>query len=253
MSTRAAGAELSFERVSKRYQAGNVAIDALTDLSLTVRRGTIQAVIGASGAGKSTLFRCAATLERPDTGHITLNGLDLASLNGPALREARRAIGTIFQQLHLLPSRTAADNVGFPLELAGADRSTRDARVRELLGWVGLSARGDSYPSALSGGQRQRVAIARALATSPGLLLCDEPTSALDTETTNTVLDLLRRARDELGVTVLLITHDLRAVQRICDRVARLEAGRLATEGPVTDVLATSPPETRTSAANEAP
>ena len=227
------GSEVRFESVSKHY--GGVA--ALSDVELHIAPGTIQAVIGRSGAGKSTLFRCTATLERPDKGRIVVDGLDLAHLQGDALRAARRHVGTVFQQLNLLPSRTAAGNVALPLELAGAPRETIDARVRELLGWVGLHDRAESHPRALSGGQRQRVAIARALATSPRLLLCDEPTSALDPETTDVVLELLRRVRDELGLTVLLISHDLAAVRRLADRVAVLESGRIVREGTANEII----------------
>lgn len=210
---------------------------ALRDVAFEVAPGRIQAVIGRSGAGKSTLFRCLATLDRPDAGRLLFDGLELSGLRQGELRVARRQIGTIFQQLHLLSSRTAAENVALPLELAGGSDVAVQARVEELLRWVGLTDRAAHHPRALSGGERQRVAIARALASSPRLLLCDEPTSALDAETTGIVLELLSRARAELGVTVILISHDLAAVRQIADRVAVLEAGRLVAEAPVDEVL----------------
>lgn len=227
------GAELLLESVGRRFGESW----ALDDVSLSIPPGRIQAVIGRSGAGKSTLFRCLATLDRPDRGRILLDGVDLTGLQDAALRAARRRIGTVFQQLHLLPSRTAFANAALPLELAHVSAAEIAQRVDELLGWVGLREHRDRHPRALSGGERQRVAIARALATSPRLLLCDEPTSALDPETTDVVLDLLQRARSELGVTVVLISHDLGAVRRIADRVAVLEAGRLVAEGPVDEIL----------------
>lgn len=221
----------------KRYQHGEQWVEALAGVDLSVEPGTIHGIIGFSGAGKSTLLRCISRIEKPDTGRVLVTGSDLASLEGEALREARRRIGIVFQQLHLLRSRTVAGNVGLPLELLGRPKAEIDARVTELLQWFGLADRGRQFPSRLSGGQRQRVAIARALAMRPAVLLTDEPTSALDPETTALVLSLLRRVRDEFGVTILLVTHELSAVRAICDRVSVLDAGRIVEEGRVEQVL----------------
>jgi len=235
------GAELVLESVGRSFGS----TWALDDVSLSIPPGRIQAVIGRSGAGKSTLFRCLATLDRPDRGRILLDGVDLTGLQREALGVARRRIGTVFQQLHLLPSRTASANVALPLELAQVPADEISRRVEELLGWVGLQSHLDRPLRALSGGEKQRVAIARALVGSPRLLLCDEPTSALDPETAGVVLELIERARAELGVTVVLISHDLEAVRRIADRVAVLEAGRLVAEGSVDAVLPRGGPALR--------
>ncbi len=232
---------LKLEGVSKAYPrkgvAGSDAVAALTGVSLAVPRGTIQGVIGFSGAGKTTLLRCISGLERPDQGRVVVSGMDLAHLDGDALRLALRQIGVVFQHLNLLNSRTVAGNIGLGLEMAGRSKQEIKDRVAELLAWFGLEEKAKQYPSQLSGGQRQRVAIARALALKPAVLLTDEPTSALDNETTTSVLNLLRRVRDELGVTILLITHDLEAVRALCDRVAVLESGRVVEEGRIEDVF----------------
>ena len=225
------------ENLTKRYRQGSNWSHALSGISLSVSKGTIQGIIGFSGAGKTTLLRCISRLELPDEGRVLIDGADLANMNGPQLRSARRRLGVVFQQLHLFRSRTVAQNIALPLELAGASPEAIGERVTELLTWFGLETKGDNYPSQLSGGQQQRVAIARALATKPAVLLSDEPTSALDPETTASVLELLRRVRDELGVTILLITHELSAVRSICDRVAVLDQGTIVEEGPVEDVL----------------
>lgn len=231
---------LQLDNVAKGFNTKGARVRALDGVNLTVHEGVIQGVIGFSGAGKSTLVRCLTALERPDSGRVAVNGLDLASLRGSALRDARRRIGTIYQGFQLLTSRTALSNVALPLELAGTNRPARLERARELLDWVGLAGREGSYPAQLSGGQRQRVAIARALAANPSVLLCDEPTSALDAETTDSILRLLQRIRDEFNLTVLLITHELSAVQAICERVAVLDAGVVVEEGP-TDVVFSNP------------
>ena len=193
--------------VSKVYPVKNGGqVVALDGVNLHVDRGSIHGIVGRSGAGKSTLIRCLTALEKPTEGHIVVDGLDLATLTGSALRAARRRIGMVFQAANLLDARTAADNIGYPLKLAGVSAAKRRERVEELLELVGLEGRGDSYPSQLSGGQRQRVGIARALADNPAVLLCDEPTSALDTESTAQILSLLRHVRDVAGVTVVVIT-----------------------------------------------
>jgi D-methionine transport system ATP-binding protein len=183
--------------VCKRYVQEGRALDASLSVTLRVRRGTIQGVIGSSGAGKTTLLRCISGLERPDSGRILIDGADVSDMTGVELRSARRRIGVVFQQFHLLQSRTAAENIGFPLEIAGAGRAEIRGRVAELLLWFGLDSKGADYPAQLSGGQQQRVAIARALANRPAVLLTDEPTSALDPETTASVLDLLRHSAPE--------------------------------------------------------
>lgn len=231
------GAVLQLQDVAKHYTTRDGAVHALTGVNLSVGSGVIQGIIGFSGAGKSTLVRCLTALERPDRGRVSVNGADLASLRGRELRQARRRIGTIYQGFQLLNNRSALDNVALPLELSRVPRRERRKRAVELLDWVGLSGRAGSYPTQLSGGQRQRVAIARALAVRPDVLLCDEPTSALDTETTAAILQLLRRVRDEFRLTVLLITHELSAVQATCDRVAVLDAGTIVEEGPTADVF----------------
>jgi D-methionine transport system ATP-binding protein len=225
------------ENLTKRYQQGADWSNALSRISLSVSKGTIQGIIGFSGAGKTTLLRCISRLELPDEGRVLIDGADLANMNGKQLRSARRRLGVVFQQLHLLRSRTVAQNIALPLELAGFGREEIGERVTELLAWFGLETKADQYPSQLSGGQQQRVAIARALATKPAVLLSDEPTSALDPETTASVLELLRRIRDELGVTILLITHELSAVRAICNRVAVLDQGAIVEEGSVEEVL----------------
>jgi len=222
------------ESLSRRYGQN---VQALSGVDLRVERGCVQGVIGFSGAGKSTLLRCICALEKPDEGRILIDGSDLAHLDGAELRAARRKLGVVFQQLNLLRSRTAAANIALPLELSGAEKPRIRERVAELLAWFGLEDKASQYPAQLSGGQRQRVAIARALSLNPSVLLTDEPTSALDPETTASVLDLLRRVRQDFGVTILLITHELSAVRAICDRVAVLDAGRIVEEGTVDQLL----------------
>jgi len=225
------------EGVKKGYRTADGRVEALRGIDLVVSRGTIQGVIGFSGAGKSTLVRCLARLEQPDAGRVVVGGDDLAALGGAALRTARRKIGMVFQSYNLLRSATVAENVALPLVLAGAARAEARAGALEILHWVGLAERAESFPGQLSGGQRQRVAIARGLVARPELLLTDEPTSALDPETTSTVLDLLRRVRDELGLTILLVTHDMGSVRALSDRVAVLDAGRVVEEGPTREIL----------------
>ncbi len=228
---------VQLEDVTKRYRNGDGWSNALSAVNLSVERGSIQGIIGFSGAGKSTLLRCVSRLEKPDEGRVLIDGADLASATGRDLRSARRKLGVVFQQFHLMRSRTVADNIALPLEIAGERPMHIHSRVQDLLGYVGLQDKQHVYPAQLSGGQRQRVAIARALATKPAVLLTDEPTSALDPETTASVLDLLKRVRDELGVTILLITHELNAVRAICDYVAVLDSGCIVEQGPVEQVF----------------
>lgn len=227
---------IALDAVSKTYPGS--AQPALSDVSLAVERGEVFGVIGQSGAGKSTLIRLLNALEKPSAGRVIVDGTDLATLTPSALRALRRRIGMIFQNFGLLSSRTVADNVAYPLRLAGVGKAEREVRVAELLDRVGLSERADAYPAQLSGGQKQRVGIARALATRPDILLCDEATSALDPETTRSVLALLRDLNRELGLTIVLITHEMAVVRAVCDRVAVLDAGLLVETGPVETLFA---------------
>jgi D-methionine transport system ATP-binding protein len=219
-----------------RRHFGNVS--ALDDVSLQVRRGEILGIIGRSGAGKSTLIRCVNGLERPDEGTVTIAGQEISGLSEAQLKPVRRRIGMIFQHFNLLSNRTVAENVALPLKIAGEPRSQREVRVAQLLDLIGLKGKENAYPAQLSGGQKQRVGIARALAVRPVLLLSDEATSALDPETTVSILDLLKDINARLGLTILLITHEMDVIRRICDRVAVLDRGRIVEEGLVEQVLA---------------
>lgn len=221
----------------KTFGSGEGAVTALEDVSLDIEAGEIFGIIGLSGAGKSTLVRCMNLLERPTSGTVTVDGADMTALSEKELRAARRDIGMIFQSFNLLMQRTALGNVRFPLELAGTPRKEADRRAQELLEMVGLGDRSGAYPAQLSGGQKQRVAIARALATNPKVLLCDEATSALDPTTTESILELLKNLNRQLGVTVVVITHEMRVVERICSRVAIIADSRIAEMGPVQEVF----------------
>ncbi|WP_407523917.1 methionine ABC transporter ATP-binding protein [Methylobacterium oryzisoli] len=227
------------EGVAKTYPArrGAAAVTALDGIDLAVRRGSVVGVIGRSGAGKSTLIRLVNGLERPTSGRVIVDGAEISALSERALRRERRGIGMIFQHFNLLSARTAAGNVALPLELAGYDKAAIRARVGELLDLVGLSDRRDRYPAELSGGQKQRVGIARALATNPKVLLSDEATSALDPETTHQILDLLGRINRDLGLTILLITHEMSVIRAIAHEVAVLDQGRIAESGDVFEVF----------------
>ncbi len=216
---------------------GASSVVALDNVTLSIPQGAIHGIVGQSGAGKSTLIRCLTALERPTSGSIVVNGIDMTALEGSALRAARRNIGMVFQAPNLLDSRTAAANVAFPLKLAGVDKAKANTRVQELLTVVGLGERGRSYPSQLSGGQQQRVGIARGMATNPPVLLCDEPTSALDANSTKQVMELLQKLRDESGVTVIIITHQMEVVRDYCDSVTLLSHGRVVQSGPIEQVL----------------
>ena len=210
---------------------------ALEDVSFTLERGQILGIIGRSGAGKSTLIRCLNGLERPDRGAVVIDGEDIAQLPEKALQARRRRTAMIFQHFNLLSARTVIENVALPLKLAGVGRAARRARAAALLDRVGLAAKADVYPAQLSGGQKQRVGIARALASSPTLLLCDEATSALDPETTLSILELLRGINRDLGLTIVMITHEMNIARRIADRVLVMARGRVMEEGPVRAVL----------------
>jgi D-methionine transport system ATP-binding protein len=220
----------------KSYRQGGRTIAALDGVSLSVPRGKIHGVIGHSGAGKSTLVRCLTLLDHPTSGSVVIDGRDLTRVKASEVRTARRRIGMVFQHANLLDSRTAAQNVELPLELVKTSKSEKEAKVATLLGLVGLEGFAGAYPSQLSGGQKQRVGIARALAADPDILLCDEPTSALDPATTDEILDLIRRLSDTLGLTVLIITHEMNVVKRICDSVSLLENGKVVEQGVLRDV-----------------
>ncbi|NNB94496.1 ATP-binding cassette domain-containing protein [Corallococcus exiguus] len=229
--------------VGKVFGQGDQKVTALHDVSLHVAQGEVFGVLGRSGAGKSTLLRCANLLERPTRGEVRVAGQDLLSLSPRELRQARQGIGMIFQHFNLFASRTVEDNVAYPLEVMGLPREAIRARVAELLSLVGLTAKARAYPAQLSGGQKQRVGIARALAPRPRVLLSDEATSALDPETTRSVLGLLKDLQQQLGLTLLLITHQLEVVKSLCGSVAVLEGGRLVEQGRVQELLAR--PESR--------
>lgn len=226
---------ISLERLSKMYAGeGQPALD---NLSLSVPDGAVYGILGRSGAGKSTLIRCLNLLERPTSGRIIMGGKDITLLNQRELRLHRQRTGMVFQHFNLIHARNVADNIAVPLEIAGVPRPAREQRVRELLDLVGLSDKAQAFPSQLSGGQKQRVGIARALAAHPTVLLCDEATSALDPETTASVLALLADINRKLGLTIVLITHQLEVVKAICDHAALLEKGRLIESGPLSDLL----------------
>jgi D-methionine transport system ATP-binding protein len=221
--------------LTKRFSSQGPA--ALDDVNLEVAEGAIHGVLGLSGAGKSTLLRCIALLEMPDRGEVQIAGKDWAKLRARELRQERAKMGIVFQQLHLLSSRTVAANIALPLVLQGTPRAVVQSRVEELLDWFGIAEKAKDYPMQLSGGQRQRVALARALATSPRVLLADEPTSALDPDTRATVLSTLSRIRLQLGVTILIITHDMHSAGSICDSLTVLDAGRVVETGPAQALL----------------
>ncbi|MEU4619805.1 ATP-binding cassette domain-containing protein [Actinoplanes sp. NPDC023801] len=227
--------EISGLRKTYRSRKGSVA--AVDGVDLSVGEGEVFGVLGRSGAGKSTLLRCVNMLERPDAGTVTVGGLELTRLRRRELRVARQGIGMIHQHFALLSSRTVAGNVAFALEVTGAPRAARKARVAELLELVGLEDRADAYPAQLSGGQKQRVGIARALAARPRILLSDEATSALDPETTESILRLLLDLNRRLGLTILLITHEMNVVKRICTSAAVMREGRFVESGRITDLL----------------
>ena len=229
---------IRLEHVSKAFSTGNGTIHALQDISIAVAKGEVAGIIGQSGAGKSTLVRLINLLERPTSGQVYLDDVDVTAAAGAQLRALRRRIGMIFQHFNLLSSRTVAGNVAYPLEIGGTlGRAAIAATVQGLLERVGLSAFAKSYPHQLSGGQKQRVGIARALASSPSVLLCDEATSALDPQSTVAILDLLKEINRDLGMTIVIITHEMDVVRRICDRVSVLDHGRVVESGPVTEVF----------------
>lgn len=228
---------IQLTNVSKRFETKDGTITAVDHVDLTIERGEIFGIIGYSGAGKSTMIRLLNGLEQPTEGEVTVNGKRFSHMSGADMRAARQKVSMIFQHFNLLWSRTVAENISFPLEIAGVAKADRTRRVQELVELVGLKGRENAYPSQLSGGQKQRVGIARALANEPDVLLGDEATSALDPETTDSILDLLVDINERLGITIVLITHEMHVIQKICHRVAVMEAGRVVEQGDVLDVF----------------
>lgn len=228
---------VQIERMGKTFSSGRGEVVALRDIDLEVRRGEIFGIIGLSGAGKSTLVRCINFLEKPTSGRVVVDGQELGAMTKKELLAARRKMGMIFQQFNLLEQRTAEKNILFALEIAGYDKSKAKGRAAELLELVGLSDRAQSYPSQLSGGQKQRVAIARALANNPKVLLCDEATSALDPTTTRSILTLLKDINKRLGITIVVITHEMSVVEEICSHVAIIDKSHIAEQGSVEEIF----------------
>ena len=228
---------ISFENLSKRYEKKGQTFVALDNVTFKVNKGDVYGLIGFSGAGKSTLLRMVNALETPTEGKVFVKGVDLTSLKESKLREIRKDIGMIFQEFNLLETKTVFDNIAIPLVLRHDNKQKIKARVEELLKFVGLEDKAKALPGELSGGQKQRVGIARALATEPEILLCDEATSALDPDTTESILNLLARVNKELNVTILFVTHTIRVVQKLCNKVAILEHGKLVENGSVIDIF----------------
>lgn len=228
---------IEIQNLTKIYQDKTGQVVALQDVTTTIQDGDIFGIIGMSGAGKSTLLRCLSMLEQPTSGKIVLNGQDFANLTGATQRKARKQMGVVFQGYNLLMQKTIAENVAFPLKLEKYDAQQVDTRVKELLSLVGLAERASAYPAQLSGGQKQRVALARALATQPSVLLCDEPTSALDALTTRSVLELLADINKKLGVTIIIITHELDVVHSICNRMAVIDQSKIVEQGNTKEIF----------------
>jgi len=229
---------IRLEGIKKIYQTKKDEVAAVDDVSLHINEGEIYGIVGYSGAGKSTLLRCINLLERPTEGSVIVDGTDLTTLSMRDLRKARQSIGMIFQGFHLASSKTAAENIDFSLKVAGVPKQERNERVKELLELVGLSDRADNYPAQLSGGQQQRVSIARALANNPKVILSDEATSALDPSTKDSILQLLKKINEELGITIVLITHEMEVVKEISDRCAVMQDGKVVEEGKTYDIFA---------------
>lgn len=228
---------IELKNLSKKFQTADGEVDALSNVNLTIQDGEIYGIIGMSGAGKSTLVRCINMLERPTEGTVFIDGTDIGSLDDRSLRDIRRSVTMIFQGFNLLMQRTCLKNICFPLELSGMKKAEAKKRAMELLEIVGLPEKANSYPAQLSGGQKQRIAIARALATDPKVLLCDEATSALDPKTTHQILELIREINQKIGITVVVITHQMSVIEEICDRVAILDYGVVVEEGDVGTVF----------------
>ena len=237
LQTQAVPPQIELRGLSKVYQSPGGEVQALSNISLTIERGDIYGIIGMSGAGKSTLIRCLNRLDMPTDGQVLIDGQNILAMNKKELRQTRRRMAMIFQQFNLLMQKNVARNVRYPLEIAGVPKKQANERVMELLKIVGLEEKASAYPAQLSGGQKQRVAIARALASNPEMLLCDEATSALDPMTTQSILELLRKINAELGITVVLITHEMAVIRQICNKVAILDGGKLVEQGTVDDVF----------------
>ena len=229
---------IELTHISKDFASGGRTVHAVQDVSLSIGKGEIFGIIGFSGARKSTLVRCINLLERPTSGSVTVDGKEMTALSARELRQARKKIGMIFQHFNLMPSRTVFGNVAYPLRGSGLSREQIADKVHRLLELVGIGDKAEAYPKQLSGGQKQRVAIARALANDPNVLLCDEATSALDPQTTKAILRLLKNLNEKLGITVVIITHEMAVVKEICDRVAVMEHGRVVEQGEVFNVFA---------------
>lgn len=229
---------IEIKNLTKTFKTADGTVEALSNIDLTIADGEIYGIIGMSGAGKSTLVRCINMLERPTDGQVIIDGKDMAKLSAKELRAERRNITMIFQQFNLLMQRNCLKNICFPMELEGMKKKDAEKKARELLEIVGLPDKALSYPAQLSGGQQQRIAIARALATNPKVLLCDEATSALDPNTTHAILELIRDINKKLGITVVVITHQMSVVEEICSKVAILDGGVVVEEGEVTEIFA---------------
>lgn len=228
---------IELKNLSKIYDNGKTRVEAVKDINLTIEDGDIFGIIGLSGAGKSTLIRCINFLEKPTEGQVIFDGVDLGAISHKELLKKRQSMSMIFQNFNLLSQRTALDNICYPLEIAGNSKNEAREKARRLLAIVGLSDKEKSYPVQLSGGQQQRIAIARALATDPKVLLCDEATSALDPTTTSSILNLLKEINKNMGVTIIVITHEMRVIEQICNKVAVIDKSHIVEEGPVREVF----------------
>ena len=228
---------IEIKNVTKTFVTPKQNVHACNDISLTIADGEIYGIIGFSGAGKSTLVRCINLLERPTSGQVLIDGAELTAMSETELRKVRKKIGMIFQHFNLMRSRTVAQNIAYPLKGSGLSKEEIQAKVKSLLKLVELEDKENAYPSQLSGGQKQRVAIARALANDPKVLLCDEATSALDPQTTHSILTLLKEVNQKLGITIVLITHEMAVIKAICDRVAVMEKGHVVEEGKILDIF----------------
>ncbi len=228
---------IELKHLSKVYDNGKTRVEAIKDINLTIEDGDIFGIIGLSGAGKSTLIRCVNFLEKPTSGQVIFDGVDLGSISHKELLKKRQSMSMIFQNFNLLSQRTALGNICYPLEIAGVDKKEAKEKARKLLDIVGLSEKENAYPVQLSGGQKQRIAIARALATDPKVLLCDEATSALDPTTTASILNLLKEINKTMGVTIIIITHEMKVIEQICNKVAVIDNSNIVEEGLVKDVF----------------